>query len=226
MEYPYQEALKNEAEKFLNLVRDSGYTGRIVPDSFREYSVKVAVSKDQDFIGYIPIYYSPKKNSFSVHFQELRDIDNSSPLENSWLNRGKINRSEWEAYVDGSHTDRKTGYGVVLIRKEKVEQEWFGSVPKEFSHSRQVGGELFAVIQVVEWCQRENIPEITVFFDYLGIQKWATGEWRANLPLTRNYADFIRNSSIHIYWRKVKSHSGNQWNQRADELAKKAILTY
>ena len=221
MKYPYEEKLKNEAEKFLAIVRDSGYSGRIIPDSYREYSVKVAVSKYQDFIGYIPIYYSPKRNAFSINFQELRDGNCVSLLENCWQSRGNPKRTEWGAYVDGSYINRKVGYGVVLIKKKKLEHEWYGDVTTEFRHSRQVGGELYAVQKVVEWCQKENISEITIYFDYLGVQKWATGEWRTNLLLTSNYAEFIRNSGIRIYWRKVKSHSGNHWNQRADELAKK-----
>ncbi|HAX99119.1 MAG TPA: hypothetical protein DCY12_09610 [Candidatus Atribacteria bacterium] len=129
--------------------------------------------------------------------------------------------NEWEAYVDGSYYNHKVGYGAVIIHKKKVKNELFGTVPKEFSHSRQVGGELFAVIQVVQWCQKEKIPEITIYYDYLGIQKWVTREWKTNISLTKNYADFIHNSPIHIHWQKVKSHSGDQWNQHADELAKK-----
>ncbi|MDI9595264.1 MAG: reverse transcriptase-like protein [Atribacterota bacterium] len=129
--------------------------------------------------------------------------------------------TEWEAYVDGSYYNHKVGYGAILIHKNKIKNELFGSVPKEFSHSRQVGGELFAVIQVVKWCQKKGIPEITINFDYWGIQKWVTGEWKTNINLTKNYAVFIRNSPIQIHWQKVKSHSGNRLNQYADELAKK-----
>lgn len=129
--------------------------------------------------------------------------------------------TEWEAYVDGSYYNHKVGYGAVIIHKNKVKNELFGRVPKEFSHSRQVGGELFAVIQVVTWCQKENISEITINFDYWGVQKWVTGEWKTNINLTKNYAVFIHNSPIQIHWQKVKSHSGDLWNQRADELAKK-----
>ncbi|QPM67735.1 RNase H family protein [Atribacter laminatus] len=129
--------------------------------------------------------------------------------------------NEWEAYVDGSYYNHKVGYGAVIIHKNKVKSELFGSVPEEFSHSRQVGGELFAVIQVVKWCQKENITKITIYFDYWGIQKWVTGDWKTNISLTKNYTDFINHSPIQIHWQKVKSHSGNLWNQRADELAKK-----
>ena len=68
---------------------------------------------------------------------------------------------------------------------------------------------------------KEGIPEITINFDYWGIQKWVTGEWKTNINLTKNYAVFIRNSPIQIHWQKVKSHSGNRLNQYADELAKK-----
>jgi len=132
--------------------------------------------------------------------------------------------NQWEAYVDGSYFNHKVGYGAVIIHQNIIRNEMYDLVPKEFSHSRQVGGELFAVIQVVKWCQKENLTEITIYFDYWGIQKWATGEWKTNIRLTKNYADFIRNSPIQIHWQKVKSHSGNKWNQLADDLAKKGVI--
>ena len=132
--------------------------------------------------------------------------------------------SEWKAYVDGSYYHKKIGYGAILIRNNEIVKELFGLVPKEFSHSRQVGGELYAVIQVVKWCLKEKIKEITIYFDYWGIQKWVTGEWRANLQLTQNYTSFIRNSNVLSHWQKVRSHSDDQWNQHVDELAKKGTI--
>lgn len=69
-----------------------------------------------------------------------------------------------------------------------------------------------------------SMEEITIRYDYEGIQKWADGEWRANKALTRDYAreiDYYRDT-LKINFEKVKAHSGDIWNEAADRLAKSA----
>ena len=38
-------------------------------------------------------------------------------------------------------------------------------------------------------------------------------------------AEFVRKSGIRIHWQKVASHTGNRWNERADELAKSNLIS-
>ena len=125
----------------------------------------------------------------------------------------------YKAYVDGSYIDEKVGYGAILLDGESLVQEFFGEVT-EHTESRQVAGELVAVMTVLDYCQNHNISTIEIFYDYTGIENWATGRWKTNNPLTRNYAQYMRQSAVKVIWRKVKSHSGNTWNDKADELAK------
>lgn len=129
----------------------------------------------------------------------------------------------YHIYVDGSFLDGRVGYGVVILENDRVVEEISGLVPTEFIQgTRQIAGELYAVQEAVRWCQKNSIQEIDVFYDYKGIEKWATGEWKTKKPLTRGYAEFIRSCGIRIHWHKVDSHTGNRWNERADELARKA----
>lgn len=127
---------------------------------------------------------------------------------------------EYQAYVDGSYLDGSVGYGAVLLRGETVVQEFSGAVT-EHIESRQVAGELVATITILDYCVENSIKEVEIFYDYKGIEQWATGGWKANKPLTQRYAATVRQSRVQVRWHKVKSHSGNAWNDRADELAKK-----
>ena len=77
-----------------------------------------------------------------------------------------------------------------------------------------------AVQHGLSWCQEHGVEAVDVFFDYAGIENWATGRWQAKNEFTQVYARFVQMCDIIIRWHKVKSHSGNYWNDRADELAK------
>ena len=134
--------------------------------------------------------------------------------------------TEYEIYVDGSYIDGATGYGLVVLKRGAVVEEIFGSVAaRDVDGTRQVAGELVAVKEALKWCHANSVTEITIYFDYLGIQKWVTGEWKAKQPLTRDYAEYVRSSGVKIHWRKVDSHTGNRWNDRADALAKQGTIS-
>ncbi|MCS6903920.1 MAG: RNase H family protein [Bacteroidia bacterium] len=126
-----------------------------------------------------------------------------------------------QIYVDGSYYGGRVGYGAVILREDQIIKEFSGKVSPEYAqHTRQVAGELIAVGHAINWCKKNNISEVEIYYDYTGIEKWATGEWKANLPLTQRYARFMQNLSIKVTWKKVKSHSGNKWNEYVDKLAK------
>lgn len=128
---------------------------------------------------------------------------------------------EYHIYVDGSKLKNSVGYGVVILKDGELVQEFYGTVPDELVQgTEQVAGEIYAVKKAIEWCKERGIGEVSIFYDCLGLEKWALGDWKTNLPLTREYAEFVRKSGIKIYWHKIDSHSKNVWNERADQLAK------
>ncbi len=126
-----------------------------------------------------------------------------------------------KAYVDGAWVDGGVGYGFVILDRSSIIAERSESVPKgPWADSRQVGGELLAMMAVLAWCEERSVPEITVFYDYEGIRSWAVGEWKANKEITRTYVGEMRRCSVKVRWVKVKSHSGDRYNDRVDRLAK------
>jgi ribonuclease HI len=129
---------------------------------------------------------------------------------------------KYEIYVDGSYMNGATGYGAVILKDGRVVDELCGAVDAaEVNNTRQIAGELIAVREALNWCVKHAINAVSIYYDYLGIEKWATGKWKTNQPLTKDYARFVGECPIKVRWHKVDSHTGDRWNDRADALAKK-----
>jgi len=132
-----------------------------------------------------------------------------------------VSTHKFEIYVDGSFINGATGYGAVVLENGKVVDELSGAVDaSEVNETRQVAGELVAVKKALNWCCEHSVDEVSIYYDYLGIEKWATRQWKTNQPLTKDYARFVAECPIKIHWHKVDSHTGNRWNDRADSLAR------
>jgi len=133
-----------------------------------------------------------------------------------------VAKDKYEIYVDGSFINGATGYGAVVLKDGNVVDELCGGVDAaEVKDTRQVAGELVAAREALNWCRKHSIDEVSIYYDYLGVEKWATQKWKANQPLTQEYARFVGDCPIKINWHKVDAHTGNRWNDRADALAKK-----
>ena len=231
----FEGELRARAEEFIRVAKRAKIAGAIVEDSFRDYMVKISITTEGCEFGNATIYYSPKTNSFSLKTHELKNKSIAPQLEECWHEEPAktIARAEptapakgYEVYVDGSYINGATGYGLVILKDGQAVEELFGQVADTAAGgTHQVAGELLAVEEALRWCQKNDVKEVSIFYDYLGIEKWATGAWKANQSLTQSYAKFVRASGIRIRWHKVASHTGNRWNDHADKLAKKGALS-
>lgn len=136
--------------------------------------------------------------------------------------------SELEVYVDGSWSDplNSYSYGAVVIRDGRVIDSLMGSgSDTKYTESRQIAGECFGAIAGIHWAKEHGYSSVTVYYDYLGIEKWATGYWKARKQVSKDYQTFYKTLSkdISITFSKVKAHTGVEFNELADELAKKAL---
>ncbi len=131
-----------------------------------------------------------------------------------------------QIWVDGSclaHPDGtlRLGWGMLVKKDGKEIHRAFGNeIPSEAIEHRNVAGEIFAVKKALEWCRKTGIAEVTLYYDYQGLEKWVTGKWKTKLPFTQAYAQAVHQSNITIHWVKVLAHSGNPENELVDQLAK------
>lgn len=131
-----------------------------------------------------------------------------------------------DVWVDGAcfpQTDGSMhiGWGVLITKGGlEVFRAKGNDIPPEAFIHRNVAGEIWAILKALEWCQANQATDITIFFDYQGLESWVTGAWKAKLPFTQYYAQAVRATGIRIQWKKVKAHSGIPENEIADTLAK------
>lgn len=146
--------------------------------------------------------------------------ENDSPIYTS--------ESEAIAYVDGSYNNETSefSYGAVIFfgGKEYHFSQKFSS--SELSEMRNVAGEIKGSEKAMEFAVENKVTKLTIYYDYAGIAKWCTGEWQAKKQGTKEYKQFYEEikESVHIDFIKVKSHSGNKYNEIADKLAKEALI--
>ena len=95
---------------------------------------------------------------------------------------------------------------------------------EDFLAMHQVGGEIDSALAAAHTAMSVGLP-ITIVYDYLGVEMWATGEWKRNKPFTQKYHHLMNiyiTPVIDVTFEKVKSHTGIQFNDFADVLAKYA----
>lgn len=133
------------------------------------------------------------------------------------------------AYVDGSFEKSigRYAFGCVLLTPDgqEIRESGSGSDPAGVA-IRNVAGEMLGAMNAVKWAQENGYPAVEIRYDYEGVEKWVPGVWRAKTPLTSKYAVHMQEAGkkIQISFCKVAAHTGNHYNEEADQLAKSALL--
>ena len=138
-------------------------------------------------------------------------------------------------FVDGSFNkkNQKIGFGVLIINdfdsknwitisNKLTETEY-----KNYKSHLNIAGEIIGTIKAIQFCIKNNLKKIRIYYDYAGIEKWVTKEWEAKSPISIMYLQFIEKNKekIELLFQKVKAHNNIEYNNIADELAKKSVST-
>ena len=135
--------------------------------------------------------------------------------------------AESYAFVDGSFNPATKVYGFGgFLRHNDETFEFNGSGDDaEMASMRNISGEILGCVHAVQLAIEKGIKELHIYYDYKGIEGWATGAWQRNKSGTIAYHDFMQElqKQIKLIFVKVPAHAGIEGNESADRLAKDAV---
>lgn len=172
------------------------------------------------------------KNASYKSFKDPYEAIDFLVSDNQYIDKNEQKNTNFdtiEAYVDGSFNSENSTYGsgVVIIKNEKVLKEISkNGCNSEMISMRNVAGEIEGAMLAMAYCLENGYKHLKLYYDYSGIEKWCTGEWKTNKEGTKNYKQYYDDikDKLFVEFCKVKAHSGVIYNEKADELAKKSIF--
>lgn len=137
-------------------------------------------------------------------------------------------QKELIAYVDGSFDilDFSYSYGAVIIKGQEIESYNKRYPRDEFSEHRNVIGEIRGAMFAMDYALKNGYNSLVLHYDYEGIEKWATGAWKRNKEATKKYYEYYLDikKELKVKFVKVAAHTGDKYNEMADQLAKSAKI--
>lgn len=162
--------------------------------------------------------------------RKTMDLEDKIREEESAKEQAVSTKEHLIAYVDGSyeHSRKRYAYGCALVLPEEVVTLNGSGAEEDYVSMRNVAGEILGSEQAINWAIAHGYKQITIYYDYEGIEKWANGTWKANKPGTQRYRAFVeeKRKKITISFQKVAAHTGVTYNEMADQLAKEALGLY
>jgi len=180
------------------------------------------------------IYHTWEEAKEQVHgypnaiYRSFKTLKEAERFLNPGIDSPEVADDTIVVYVDGSF-EKKTkrySFGVVLLKNNEVIETLsrVGNNPK-YQGSHQIAGEVFGALHAIHWAIKHQYKKIIIHYDYLGIEKWALGEWKAKKDVSKDYVTAYRKLApkIDIQFVKVKAHAGVEYNELADQVAKEAF---
>ncbi|WMJ80803.1 ribonuclease H family protein [Clostridium sp. MB40-C1] len=177
-------------------------------------------------------YVKGVKGAKYKSFTSTEEAVNYLNMGSSFLKKGEKNypKDKVHAYVDGSfnQTNGRYSYGLVVVKDDVILHIENGSGKDDSNKSiRQIAGELKGSIKALEYAVCNDIRELIIFHDYVGVCYHATGFWQRKEESSKKYYEefnyLTKSKNINVTFVKVDSHTGDLYNEIVDEFAKKAV---
>ena len=145
------------------------------------------------------------------------------------LAAASLQQGQLLAYVDGSYDDalKKYAFGCVFLLPDgRIFTEYGNGSNEQSLKLRNVTGEMLGAMFAVKFAMANGFGALEICYDYQGIEKWVTGEWKAKTELTKKYAQAMRlwGGKVALRFTKVAAHTNVRYNDLADKLAKTGLV--
>lgn len=164
-----------------------------------------------------------KFKSFPNMSEALDWLEDSQVTEKS---AGNYNELCLHAYIDGSYNPKtgEYGYSAVLVKNNIIKEIIYGK-DQDTNGSRQINGELRGAVATLTAAVKNSYSEVVIFHDYMGVACHATGEWKLFTRQAREYNLVMKDllSKVETNFVHVSAHTGDLYNELADDLAKLGI---
>lgn len=164
---------------------------------------------------------------------KYKDINKIIKNYEDYLNIvNKTNISFIDLYVDGSYREKekKYSYGFIIVDNDNVIHEEYGvRIESSNCNTKHIAGELCAVIEGLKYIKCKKIKKVKIYYDFDGIADLVLLQnCKPRNETTKFYNEFMKNynynnTDIEIVFIKVKSHSGNKYNDKVHNLCNSAF---
>lgn len=132
------------------------------------------------------------------------------------------------AFVDGSFNPQTNVYGCGGFIFDENNERYpilAKGEDEEMASMRNVAGEVLGATLAIQKALELGLSKLTVYYDYEGIEMWATRKWKRNKKGTAQYSDFVASieDKIKLTFVHVTAHTGIPGNEEADKMAKEAV---
>lgn len=176
-------------------------------------------------------YVKGVKGAKYKSFEDIRDAKIYLEEGSKLLKKGEDDYPTdcLQIYVDGSYNSftEKYAYAFVALKDNVIEH--IQSEGKNYeinSNIRQIAGELEATLKGLEYAISKNEKKVVIFHDYEGIAHHATGLWERKEESSKSYYNKMQEifeAGIEVIFVKVDSHTGDLYNELADEKCKEKL---
>lgn len=131
------------------------------------------------------------------------------------------------AYVDGSYNIATQEYSAGVVALWQGQEITFSQKANDptLKSMRNVAGEIMGAQIAMEYATEQQVKTLVIYHDYEGVEKWCTKAWEAKQEGTKKYKAYYEQvaKNLDIRFVKVKAHTGDKYNEQADQLAKAAL---
>ena len=145
-----------------------------------------------------------------------------------------MNEKKITVFTDGSFSPNEGnchGGGLYILPTKEVKPFAVMTTLHDWTKMRNIGGEILAAFiairSIADICKSEpnTLHYVKFIYDYEGVEKWVTQEWRAKNKFTKWYSNVMRSLifspdyRLVVEWEHTYGHTGNTGNELADRIA-------